>query len=127
MKKFLVTILALVYLISSAGATMHLHYCMDKLVSWSLSERPGNLCENCGMEANGGCCKDEQHFIKNNTDQKTAESDIQLLQISAIATPTPFIITSGLYFSQEAKHTTSYSPPDNSGVDILIRNCVFRI
>ena len=127
MKKFLVTILALVHLISSAGATMHLHYCMGKLVSWSLSEKPGDLCENCGMEVDGGCCKDEHHFLKSSTDQKTAESDIQLLQISAIATPTPFITTSGLYFSQKAKHPASYAPPNSSGPDILIRNCVFRI
>ena len=127
MKKFIVTILALVYLVSSAGATIHLHYCMDKLVNWSLSERPGNLCETCGMEADGNCCKDEHHFIKINTDQKTAQFDIPLFQITAIATPAYFIITtSELYFSQKAKHPASHIPP-NGGVDILIRNCVFRI
>ena len=126
MKKFIVTILAVVYLISSAGATIHLHYCMDKLVNWSLSEKPGTLCDNCGMEEDGNCCKDEHHFIKSKTDQKTAESGIQLFQIAAIAIPAPFIITSELYFSQKAKHTTGHAP-SNSGVDILIRNCVFRI
>ena len=126
MKKFIVTILALVYLISSAGVTLHLHYCMDKLINWSLSERPGNLCETCGMDEDGNCCKDEHHFIKNNTDQKTAQIDISLFQITAIATPAPLIITSELYFSQKAKHRTSHIPP-NSVLDILILNCVFRI
>ena len=126
MKKFTVTILALAYLISSAGATIHLHYCMDELVDWSLSERPGDICENCGMEEDGGCCKDERHFIKNNTDQKTAESYIHLSQISAIPDPTFFFTPSELYFSKKTIHSTSHAPPNSSG-DILIRNCVFRI
>ena len=127
MKKFIVTILALVYLVSSAGATIHLHYCMDELVNWSLSEKPANNCENCGMEKDGGCCKDEHHFIKSNIDQKTAESYIQLSQILAITGPTFFIIPSELYFSKKAIHATSHVPPNSSDGDILIRNCVFRI
>lgn len=127
MKKLIVTILALVYLISSAGAIIHLHYCMDKLVDWSLSEKPGNLCETCGMEEDGSCCKNEHHFIKSNIDQKTAESDIQLFQISAIAAPNPFITQSELYSSQKPKHPTSHIPPNSCGLDLLIRNCVFRI
>ena len=35
MKKAIVSILAVLYLCSSAGATVHLHYCMGKLVNWS--------------------------------------------------------------------------------------------
>lgn len=100
---------------------------MDKLIDWSLSERSGNLCGDCGMEEDAGCCKDERHFIKNNTDQKTAEPGIHLFQISGIAGPIPFITISELYFSQKAKHTNSHAPPNSSGVDILVRNCVFRI
>ena len=127
MKKSIVTILALIYLISSSGATIHLHYCMDKLVNWSLSEKPVNNCGKCGMEKDGVCCKDEHHFIKSSTDQKTTETYIHLPQISAIAGPAIFIIPSALYFSQKAKHPTSHAPPNSSGLDILIRNCVFRI
>ena len=37
MKKLLITILALVYLTVSSGATVNLHYCMGKLMSWDLS------------------------------------------------------------------------------------------
>ena len=127
MKKLIVTILAFAYLVSSAGTTIHLHYCMDKLVNWSLSEKSANNYENCGMEKNGGCCKDEHHFIKSNTDQKIAESDIQLLQIFAITAPNPFVTPSELYFSQKAKHPISHAPPGSSGHDILLLHCVFRI
>ena len=127
MKKFIVAILAFSYLVTSIGATIHLHYCMDKLVDWSLSERTGDSCENCGMEEVGGCCKDERHFIKNNTDQKCAQFDMPLFQISAIAAPAPFIAPSELSLSQKAKYPTSHAPPGSSVPDILILNCVFRI
>jgi hypothetical protein len=68
MKKALATILAVIYLSTSIGATVHFHYCMGKLASWGLtdqhssavklytcpihseisSDHPGN-CSKCGM------------------------------------------------------------------------------
>ena len=72
MKKILVSIFAVFYLASSVGATVHLHYCMDKFIDWSLL-KGGDKCDKCGMEKDGGCCKDENKFVKNNVDQKVAE------------------------------------------------------
>jgi hypothetical protein len=43
MKKILVSILAVFYLASSVGATVHLHYCMDKFINWSLL-KGGDKC-----------------------------------------------------------------------------------
>ena len=67
MKKFLTTILALVYLATSTGATIHLHYCMGRLFSWSLVDKDSKTCGQCGMPKSGkdahclsfkdGCCK----------------------------------------------------------------------
>src|SRR6187431_609083 len=94
MKKILVSILAVFYLASSVGATVHLHYCMDKIIGWSLLNSSGDKCNKCGMEKDGGCCKDENKFVRNNVDQKVAESAIQL-QAAAVAMPAAFIYTSG--------------------------------
>ena len=80
------------------GATVHLHYCMDKFINWSLL-KGGDKCNKCGMEKDDGCCKDENKFVKNNIDQKAAESAIQLIQMAAVATPSAFIYTSEHYFS----------------------------
>ena len=51
MKKVLAIILAFVYLTSSMGATVHLHYCMGKLASWSLIDHESKNCAECGMVA----------------------------------------------------------------------------
>ena len=128
MKKVIVSILAVLYLCSSAGATVHLHYCMGKLVNWSLNDVNGENCDQCGMEKDDGCCKDEHQFVKNDIDQKTAESAIQLISVNANVTPVTYIIISEFYYLSLAEnYQTDHAPPIKSGVDILIRNCIFRI
>lgn len=126
MKRLFAFILAIIYLSSTAGATIHLHYCMDKLVNWSLNDE-GSKCKNCGMEKDGGCCKDENKFVKNNLDQ-SATGAIQLLLAAATDTSVSFINVDENYsFSLISEHPACHAPPIKTGVDILVRNCVFRI
>jgi len=128
MKKILVSILAVFYLTSSMGATVHLHYCMDKLINWSLSNSDGEKCDKCGMKKDGGCCKDESKFVQNNIDQKVAEPAIQLIQMAAVPLPNAFIYTDEHYFSSLIlEYPISHAPPRNSGVGIYILISVFRI
>ena len=85
MKKVLATILAFVYLSSSMGATIHLHYCMGKLASWGLINHENKNCERCGMVKNTtashsmvakmDCCRDEHKQIKTDKDQKLSPSE----------------------------------------------------
>lgn len=65
MKKFIVTFLAIFYIGASSGATVHVHYCMGKLIDWGLSDSEANDCSNCGMEKSKSedCCKDEHHKL----------------------------------------------------------------
>ncbi len=127
MKKAIIFILAVLYLYSTAGATVHLHYCMDKLVNWTLSDTARNKCDNCGMEKDGNCCKDENKFVKNSSDQRVAELFIQHTQAVAII-PSLFInSTEPLFVSLIQKSSTGYSPPVPIGNDIYLFNCVFRI
>jgi len=129
MKKLIVSILLIVYFVSSTGATVQLHYCMDQLVSWDISAKMKNKCSNCGMEkkGHGGCCKDESKFVKNDFDQKVTESMIAGIQFVSSA-PVAFInISENCSSSLSEKYPIIHAPPLISGVDILIRNCVFRI
>jgi len=67
------------------GATIHLHYCMGKLASWSLIDHDSKNCEQCGMikktaDAKGiavktDCCRDEHRQIKSNQDQKSSPAE----------------------------------------------------
>ena len=128
MKKILISILAIFYLASSVGATVHLHYCMDKFIDWSLLKGSGDKCDKCGMEKDGGCCKEENKFVKNNIDQKARESAIQLIQMAAVAMPAPSIFTSGYHLnSLIQENDLSHAPPRNTGVGIYILNSVFRL
>ena len=126
MKKCFVLIIAVVYLSSIVGATVHLHYCMDKLVNWSLNDE-GNKCKKCGMEKDGGCCKDESKFVRNSLDQSTT-STIQFLQAPSTVIHISFISFAGNYsLSSVNEYPTGNAPPPDKGVGIFIRNCVFRI
>lgn len=140
MKKFLATILALVYLTSSAGATLHLHYCMDKLVAWYLSEsnKKDKACPYCGMPATSesqhcgkqasGCCKDELKQVKLEGDQKIAESSLPLLHIHGeIITPLVADFSAPRNAALTVKYPVNNAPPRTGNISLFILNCIFRI
>ncbi len=132
MKKFLVTILAFVYITTSSGAILHIHYCMGQLAEWDLGHNKSKTCGKCGMEKSdekdNGCCKDEHKLIKNDSDQKTAEAGIQLIQLLVGSLPVTFIeISSGDFPIVTEENPISHAPPRSGGVAVYIRNCVFLI
>jgi hypothetical protein len=126
MKKILVSIFAVFYLASSVGTTVHLHYCMNKLINWSLLNGGGDKCDKCGMEKDGGCCKDDQKFVKNSIDQKVTESSIEVIKFAPATSPVAFVSISEFYSSIVHEYTITHAPPESGG-EIYIRNCVFRI
>ncbi len=127
MKRIVVSILAVFYLASSVGATVHLHYCMDKFIDWSLL-KDGDKCNKCGMEKDGGCCKDENKFVKNNIDQKVAESSFQLIQMAAVNSPAAFIHTTEYYVTSITQENSfDHALPRSNSVGIYLLNSVFRL
>ena len=140
MKKFLVTILALVYLTSSVGATVHLHYCMDKLVTWGLGhEKSGKKsCPNCGMsksttdkhcaKESKGCCKDTQKQVKLENDQKLSEASFKLAKIFAEIISSAFPNFSFKYVSSiSVEYPVTHAPPLTEYIPLFVLNCVYRI
>jgi N6-adenosine-specific RNA methylase IME4 len=138
MKKFLTTILALIYLSASVGATIHWHYCMGKLISWGLTDRDGKNCSFCGMpksnQANHcqigkkGCCKDEHKHIKIDNDQNATESahklpvpPIDLLAVNL--TPLPEDHVSAYAWV----NPTTHAPPYLEKLPVFLRNRNVRI
>ena len=127
MKRILATILAFVYLATSTGATINIHYCMGELVSHSLVKE--DTCGKCGMEkTEEGCCEDVAKVIQTPQDDHSYQSAnhtftpfIAILQTNYIVVPSPVTFTALL---QAAKN---HSPPGSSGTSLYIRNCVFRI
>ena len=130
MKRFLVTILAIIYLAVSSGATVHLHYCMGKLRSWSLSDKGAAKCVSCGMHKAGhtGCCHDELKQVKLEKDQKITDPSFLFLSISPLASPVTFDNGSVIYSSSLViNYPTAHAPPRSGTVPVFVLNCNFRI
>jgi hypothetical protein len=138
MKKFLTTILALVYLATSTGATIHLHYCMGKLFSWSLVDNDSKNCGECGMPKSGtdshclsfkgNCCKDTQAHIQLDKDQKASENAYYFSALTIAALPMPEATGPGNYLvSYITGYPTTNAPPDSGKVPVFLRNRSFRI
>jgi hypothetical protein len=132
LKKLFIAILAILYMSTSIGATIHMHYCMGKLADWGLGQNESKTCSKCGMEQSSkkdnGCCTDENKYIKNNSDQKQAATAFQMAQQLAVALPVSFyeLPTTDLPSLTE-ENPISHAPPRDSGLAVYIRNCVFRI
>ncbi len=131
MKKLVAFILSFVYLAASTGATVHMHYCMDKLVDWSLTHNDSGTCSNCGMDkedAKEGCCKDEHKQIKLEADQKIADAAAALVHLALLSTtPGSHLFTFEPEASIAHDFPVSHAPPVSPGRAIYLRNCVFRI
>jgi hypothetical protein len=133
MKKFIVAILAVLYLGTSTGATVNLHYCMGKLSDWSLIHDESKTCGTCGMKKvqhqKKGCCKDEKKFVKIDSDQKFSGKTINTFRLVGFALPLSFEECNHfiIYPDCSYKQSVGHSPPSKNGVDIYIRNCVFLI
>lgn len=132
MKKIIIAILAILYIGSSAGASVHMHYCMGKMADWGIGHIDSKTCDNCGMEktekTDNGCCKDEHKFFKDDSAQKIAENNMQMLQLLSIALPPSYIVLPVVDFpSVTEENPMSHAPPRTNGVAVYIRNCIFLI
>jgi hypothetical protein len=132
MKKFIISILAVLYLGLSTGATVHMHFCMGKLIGSSLWHNDtSDLCSKCGMQKKASknkCCKDEHKVVKIEQDQKITIVDENLTDISLIdIIDDNFIINTAFVNTLIEEASISNAPPLGVKTPIYIRNCVFRI
>jgi hypothetical protein len=138
MKKVFAGILAFLYLSTSMGATIHLHYCMGKLISWGISNHDNKHCDYCGMlkstsqaghlMANNGCCSDRHEELKTDLDQNLPLGKFEWSKLSLLSAG-----INGLYSSEYPAspvcmglHAT-HAPPVPDGKPVFLRNCNFRI
>lgn len=131
MKKLLVTIFALIYLGTSSGAIMHLHFCMGKLAETSFSNESSKNCSKCGMkktQKKAGCCKDQTKFVKNNSDQKAGSSLIEFNNFESALEPIHSLTFSAPVCTINPRTAySSHAPPGASAPAIYLRVCSFLI
>ncbi len=133
MKKSLFTILALIYMAASTGATIHLHYCMGRLAETGFFQQEGGHCNLCGMEKSGdednGCCNDREETVKISIDQKYAAAHIFHFEqpfTNLEATYTGFLPRFQVAACDKVP-PVSNAPPRSQQVPEYLLNCLFRI
>jgi hypothetical protein len=133
MKKFLVFILAVLYFGLSTGATVHLHYCMGKLVEssvWYNTSKEKGKCSKCGMlKGKNKCCKDEYKHLQIGKDQQLNDflsSKIQLPDAQIIC-PHYYEFDGVMVHAVISSNPYANAPPEDLRVPVYLRNCVFRI
>ena len=132
MKRFIISILAFLYISTSTGATIHLHYCMGKLVNWNLRHKPDDKCGKCGMKTShnskkNGCCRDEYKQIKNEKDQKLSQIAFALIHPACIAIASPSTGLSSLFLIAIAETNPVSNAPPRSWLPLYLRNCIFLV
>ena len=127
MKRFIATILAIIYFSVSSGMVMNMHYCMGKLSSVNLSVSAAKKC-GCGMSEKKGCCKTETKLIRlEDAQQKASLAELALnLSVAVPIAPLNFLQTPFLN-SQAGVLLKVHPPPLLPNRDIYLQNCVFRI
>lgn len=84
MKRLFLYILSFIFIITSSGVMVNMHYCMGKVAGSSISliNHVSSKCDKCGMEKSKtkgkGCCRDSNKLVKNTIDQKLANSSIKI-------------------------------------------------
>lgn len=119
----------LLYGSAAIGATLHIHYCMNKVTGISLATNKNTACNTCGMPKTKahGCCREECKQLKLSADQQLNQAytsdDIFL---PAVITPVASVA--------EAKLTTTilvekicHAPPGLSRQKLYIKNNVWLI
>lgn len=131
MKKVLTLLLAILYLGSSTGATFHLHYCMDKLVTVQFWHQD-SPCSKCVAKAEKKCakpcCKDKHQTVKLEKDHKVSENNTALKDLAVLAAPlATFEFPPAGVTRLATSFPLTHAPPRNNKVPSHILHCTFRI
>ena len=132
MRKILVAILTLFYVIASLGFTLQKQYCTSSPADRGLSHNISKICDKCGDEhvnkKDRNCCTNENKFVKNDKDQNIPEPVFQITRLIAVALPPYFLELSFNKFASASEIIpVNHAPPPDGGAAIYLRDRVFRI
>ena len=134
MKKLFLYLLSFIFIITSSGVMVNMHYCMGKAAGASLSivSSTPKKCGKCGMKKSTkqgkGCCHDSKKLIKNVDDQNIINSFFSVdHQIALLPNSNNFETLLIVVSDNFNRSNYSHAPPDHLGVPIYIADCSFLI
>ena len=127
MKKFIISIVAVLYITISSGMVFSVHYCMGKISSVKIDLLANNLCSCGSKKESKGCCKTEHKFIKIEDNHQASFADVVFQSpVQNILSNYNFINTA-LIQNNEVNTFNTNSPLLLSKQYSYIRNCIFLI
>lgn len=130
MKRFVASLLMLLYVVSVSGATFNVHFCGSKLQALSFAGfKHKGCCCGKAKPMKAGCCKDKTINIKAGNDHKQVESISTPLSISKsfiaeVPTYLDLFVSNPIIGAVPNFH----SPPIRDGdTKLFILHSVFRI
>ena len=129
MKKFIATILAIVYFAASTGATVNIHYCMGKVQSMDFGHSLGNKqqCSKCGMSNKKGCCEQKHQIVKVEKKYTVPSTNIAVKKFNNLSAPFYTVDRVTISTIETTDYPFANSPPDKGQVPLFIRHCVLLI
>jgi hypothetical protein len=124
-KRSLIAILAVFYLVISSGFTVNFHYCMGKLKTVKLQAIAGKLC-GCKAGENNKCCKSEYKLVKLQSEHKSVETSV-MTPPAVEPCPLHHDLISPRAVAVSLQTPALLPGPPLIGKDIYIANRVFRI
>lgn len=129
MKKLTAIVFLVLYFSTTSGATIQLHYCMNKLVSWSISSKTNVKCSKCGMGKciHKGCCHDESRTIKADN-HKASYQYFELARfVFQIEKSISALNKTLIEFTSVTTYPFCNAPPQINNAPVYLLKSVFRI
>lgn len=127
MKKATIAILALLYILTTSGVVVNVHYCMGAVASVTYGHDTPDSCGKCGMTEKDGCCHSELKVVKlDDVHQQTLKAK-QAMQEWTLAPLVFFQAAVATYSSRNPFDISYHSPPDPRVNSVYLHTNVFRI
>ena len=129
LKRSVVLVLAVLYLVTVSGFALNLHYCFNRLSSVKI-DAPANACVKVVESSSNKmkCCKDSHINIKVKDAHQGGSSSFWG-KFYPVGLPLAVLTDLSFKLRSPSLLTLSYRgpPPLWTGTPIFLRNCTFRI
>jgi hypothetical protein len=126
-KKAAIVILALLYILTTSGVVVNVHYCMGAVASVSYGQSEPESCGKCGMTEKAGCCHSEFKVVKLDDEHQQVIKAKQAANYIAEIPVAYFQTVVEIYNSRKDFSTSYHSPPDPRVNSVYLHTNVFRI
>ena len=115
------------YLTTTSGVIMNIHYCMGRLASINYGAKQDNSCGQCGMEQKKDCCHTEHQLIKTDDKHLLVKQVVTPGFQIAVVQPLYAFLTVPSLSGRDHYNSLYHSPPDRKDHSFAIFHGVFRI